>query len=138
MSGSTEYSFRMEKTSYKTQNLIYEELGYKLVVDLEMSGVKQFDWVGIDTNFLKWNVPANEAILPEKRREILDRLAEWSRRNQVRIDIGPSIDMQAYFAEEERAGHRVEKRPDGTTVVYPCPRRSLLAHLIGTIKTFFK
>ena len=138
MSRSSEYFFRMEKTSYKTQDLTYEEPGYKLVIALEMTGGKQFDWVGADTNFLEWDVPAGEVIPLEKRREILCRLAEWSRCNRVRIDIGPPIDMQTYFSEQEHAGCKLERRPDGTTVVYPRPRQSLLAHLIGMISAFLK
>jgi len=107
------YSFRLQKTSYKTQDLIYEEPGYKLIIDLEISGVKQFDWVGSETDLLKWDIPTGKTILPEKCREILNRLTEWSQRHRARIGIGPSIEMQAYFSEGEQAGSRVERRSNG-------------------------
>jgi hypothetical protein len=73
--------------------------------------------IGWDTEFHKWTEPAGEPIPAEKQTEILRRLAEWSRKQSLRIDIGPGIDMNTYFAEQEKKGFKVERRPDGTVVV---------------------
>jgi hypothetical protein len=120
-----EYSFRMERESYKSQNLIYEEPGHKLVVYLEMSGVKHFDWVGCDVEFREWTEPAGELIPADKQAEILGRLDRWSRHREprLRIDIGPPIDMNEFFLEQERRGFKVERRPDGTVAVSHPKRR---------------
>jgi hypothetical protein len=115
------YTFRMEQTSYKSQDLIYEEPGHRLKVYLEMSGVRQYDWLGSDTDFGEWTEPAGEPISEARRNQILDRLAEWGRRNKVRIDISPPIDMAEYFADMERKGWTREHRPDGTQVFKPPP-----------------
>jgi hypothetical protein len=114
MSEVTYFSFRMERTSYKSQDLIYEELRHKLVIYLEMSGVEQFDWVGCDTEFQRWGEPHGEPISAEKRAEILSRLAAWSSRERVRIGIGPPMDMQKMFDDMRHSGWVVEKQPDGT------------------------
>lgn len=43
---------------------------------------------------------------------------QWARTEKgLRIDIGPGIDMNAFFAEQEKKGFKVERRPDGTVVV---------------------
>ena len=134
---TSDHSFRMERTSYKSQDLVYEEPGHRVVVYLEMSGVRRFDWVGCDTSFEKWTEPAGVPIAPEKRAEILRRLDVWSRERRIRIDIGPPMDMEAFFAEQERAGHRVERRADGSVVVYPV-RRSFWARLVGLTRIAFR
>jgi hypothetical protein len=116
------YSFRMERTSYKSQHLIYEEPGHRLQVYLEMSGIRQFDWVGSDTELRQWTDPPGDPISEAKREQILDRLAEWGRLKKVRIDIGPPMDPADYFADLERSGYTMENRADGTTAWIPPPR----------------
>ena len=137
MSNDAEFSFHMEPTSYKSQDLIYEEDNHKLVVYLEMSGVWKFDWVGCDTDFQKWTEPTGQMIPTEKQTQILSRLADWSRNRRLRIDIGPPMNMEEYFAEQEKAGHRVERRADGTVVVYPV-RHNFWERLVGLTKLFFR
>ena len=78
MNNDRNYSFRMERTSYKSQNLIYEELGFKLVIYLESSAIPQYDWLGCDLDFQKWSEPQGEIISEQKRQEILSRLSAWS------------------------------------------------------------
>ena len=126
------FSFRMEQTSYKSQDLIYEEPGFRLVIYLEMSGVRKFDWVGCDTDFDEWTEPAKISIPIEKRSQILERLQDWSRSNRTRIDIGPPMDMNAYFAELESQGCKVERRPDGTVLVVP--PKTILSRVLNMFK----
>jgi hypothetical protein len=136
MTNRADHSFRLESTSYKSRDLIYDEPGHRLVVYLEMSGVRRFDWVGCDTDFAKWTEPAGELISPRKRTEILGRLAEWAREQRLRIGISPPMDWDAYFAEQEKHGSRVERRPDGTVAVYPPQGRSFWARLVGLTRAF--
>lgn len=130
-----EHSFRMERTSYKSQDLIYEELGHKLVVYLEMSGVQQFDWVGCDTGFQKWTEPAGETISLDRQSEILHRLTEWSKSQSIRIGIGPPIDLNAMFAQAENAGFKVERRDDGTVTLTRAKRRGFLSRIFGLFRS---
>ena len=138
MTDSGHYSLRMERTSYKSQDLIYEEPGHRLVVYLEMSGVRQFDWVGCNTELQKWTEPAGEPIPLDKQAEVLRRLSQWSRERRIRIDIGPPSDMETFFAEQERAGCRVERRADGTVAVHPPPYRGFWVRLVGLTRAALK
>lgn len=134
MSRASDWTFRIERTSYKSADLIYEEPGHRLAVYLEMSGVKQFDWVGCDTGLAAWTQPAREPIPPHTRALILERLEEWCRERSVRIDIGPPMDMEAMFSAMEKAGSRVERRPDGTVVVSRPAARGLLARALASAR----
>src|SRR4051794_37832977 len=99
MLSPAEFSFRMQRTNWKSQDLIYDEADHRLIVYLEISGVSKFDWVGTDVGFEKWTVPDGEVISEIKREQILDRLADWAKANKVRIHIGPAISMEEEFAD---------------------------------------
>jgi hypothetical protein len=114
MTDDQEYSIRQERTSWKSIDLIYEELGHRLVVYLEMSGVPQFDWVGVDSAFQAWTYPTGEPIPAGKRDEILARVADWSKQKRVRIDFGPPIDLDAHLEGLRQAGWAIERHDDGT------------------------
>ena len=129
MSSDPEYSFRLVRTSYKSRDLVYEEPGRRLVIYLEMSGARRFDWVGVDESFEAWDVPAGEPIPPAKREQILGRLADWNRARGLRIGIGPAMSMEAIFAGHERDGWTVVRNPDGSTTVSPPQGETLLARL---------
>jgi hypothetical protein len=128
-----DYSFRMERTSYKSQDLVYEEPGHRLVVYLEMSGVRRFDWLACDTDFGRWTEPPGP-IPSEKQAEILRRLADWSRQRRLRIDVGPAMDLDAYFARLEKEGHRLERLADGSVLAHPSPRQGPWARLVALTK----
>ena len=138
MSTDREYSFRMERTSYKSQDLIYEEPGHKLVVYLEMSGLRKVDWVGCETDFHQWTEPPHETIPAHTQAEILRRLATWTQAHRIRIKFGPAIDMKAYFAEQEKAGWTLERRGDGTILARPPAVRGLWARAVGVTKLWLK
>jgi len=123
----TDYSFRMERTSYKSQDLVYEEAGRKLVIYLEMAAaLKKFDWVGCDTSFEKWTVPAGTEIAHETRDMILQRLEVWSAEHRVRIKFGPPVDMRA---ELSKRGWRIEEKKSGVLEARPPRRRGFLSRL---------
>jgi hypothetical protein len=126
MTDLANFAFSMERTSYKSQNPTYIEPGFKLVVYLEMSGIKDFDWVGCDTSFLEWTSPAKEHISEIKRAEIRTRLHEWSRAQGIRLQFGPPMNMQAYLADLQAKGHSIKHQPDGTILVTPKRRVGML------------
>jgi hypothetical protein len=126
MSDSGQFGIRMQRTSYKSQNLIYDEPGFELVVYLEMSGIKEFDWVGCDTSFLAWTAPANESIPDTKRAQIRSRLNDWASAQNIRLQFGPPMDMKAYFSELQAKGHSIEYQPDGTVLLTPRKRGTML------------
>jgi len=118
MEEKQDYSFRIETgEDYKSRNLIYEEPGYKLVVYVEMSGVKQFDWIALNTEFLKWTVPGDILIPEEKKREILFRLDVWCKKKRVRIKIDAPLDMNKMFSDYTKKGYKVEKLAGDLTKV---------------------
>jgi hypothetical protein len=119
----------MERTDWKSQNLIYDESECRLIVYLELSGVAQFDWVGAEADFEKWTVPDGEPISTSKRQEILDRLSDWAKARNVRIDIGRTVSAEEMYADYEKRGWRVENKEDGSTLVSPPPREGLLKRI---------
>jgi hypothetical protein len=115
-----DHSFQMRPHDYGGPGceIFYEEPGYKLEISFDGSGVPQFDFGCDDAQFQKWTEPAGEPIPKEKQEEIIGRLRYWARKEKgLRLDIGPGIDMKAFFEEQEKMGFKVERRPDGTVVV---------------------
>jgi hypothetical protein len=130
MTDDQAFGIRQERTSWKSIDLIYEEPGHQLVVYLEMSGVPEFDWVGVDTAFQAWTAPADKLIPDGKRAEILERVADWSKQKRLRINFGPPIDLEAHLEELRQAGWSVERQEDGTVRATP-PPQSLWRRLLN-------
>ena len=84
MSTSTDYTFRKGQEAYNGLELIYEELGHKLVLYLERSGVRKLDLVVGDTAFQKWTEPAARRFRAHERETIYQRLSDWSRQQLLR------------------------------------------------------
>jgi hypothetical protein len=118
MSTPAEYSFHLDPTTWKSANLVYSEAGYQLAIELERSGLPELDWVGCESEMRSWTTPPGEPISEVKHREILGRLSTWAHQERLRISIGPCKDIETFFSEQEQAGWRVERRPDGTTVLH--------------------
>jgi hypothetical protein len=123
MDTATPYSFRMTRTSYKSQDLVYEEPGHRLVVYLEMSGIRKYDWIACDAAAKKWTKPKGEEIPDQKRAEIMERLSTWSAQQKVRIGFGPPLDLKKMF---EAKGYTVSQRADGVMVYTPPPKRGVV------------
>jgi hypothetical protein len=111
-----QYSFRMVRTSYKSQDLIYEEPGYKLVIYVEMSAGREFDWIGSNTSLKKWTEPKEEKISENQREEFLLRLAAWNEQQKFRIGFARPMDIGKMAGDLEKKGWKVEKRSTGVTV----------------------
>ncbi|MEO7714575.1 MAG: hypothetical protein ABIY70_00095 [Capsulimonas sp.] len=112
----SEFTFRMESTSWKSQDLIYEESGRRLSIYLELSGVPQFDWLASMSDFQTWTTPAGEAILADERQLILDRLASWNGERQIRLDISQPMSIEEMHADCERRKQSQKQRQDGLTL----------------------
>jgi hypothetical protein len=118
MSTPAEYSLRLEPTTWKSANLVYSEAGYQLVLELERSGLPEVDWVGCESELRSWTTPPGEPVSEVKHREILARLSTWAEQERLRIRFFPCKDMETLIAEQVAAGWRVERMPDGTTVLH--------------------
>ncbi|MCW3059935.1 MAG: hypothetical protein JWQ02_1756 [Capsulimonas sp.] len=112
----SEFTFRMESMSWKSQDLIYEESGRSLCIYLELSGVPQFDWLTSMSDFQTWTTPAGEAILADDRQQILDRLASWNGERQIRLDISVPMSAEEMHADCERRKQSQKQRKDGVTL----------------------
>lgn len=123
---SSGYSWRLEDEhdSYRVRSLIYEESGFRLVTDLEMSGVAEFNWLGSDTALSTWTEPKDVPIDDQKREELLIRLASWCREQNTRISLSPDLIEEEYLWREERKGNTVVHNADGTSIVTPSQRTS--------------
>jgi hypothetical protein len=124
------WSFGLEHKSIRDRVLTYEEPGYKLVIGLEASGLKQYDLVGVEEDFQTWTSPAGEQMGAAKREEILSRLESWAAVQRLRVWFGPGQTVEEVLAEMRVAGWTPEVLPDGQTRYHP-PRHSLVARLRG-------
>ena len=129
MDTSTPYSFRMVRTSYKSQDLVYEEVGHKLIIYLEVAAVRKYDWIGGDTALGKWTEPKEEKIPEDRRAKILRRLSAWSQEEKVRIGFGPPLDMEKMASDFQKKGWSVEKREGGVTAFKSPTKRGILAQI---------
>lgn len=108
------YSLRMERTSYKSQDLIYEEPGFELVVYLELSGLPQYTWVGSQGDLETWTAPAASPIPASKRDEIAARIETWAAARDFVIQLYPQdagqtdpVDYAAYGWDAKRRGNKL-------------------------------
>ena len=131
MQTAPQFSFRMIRTSYKSQYLVYEEHGHKLVIYLEMSGVRKFDWVGCDTAFQKWSEPVDGEISTTQQEEIRQRLSDWSEQQKVRIGFGPALDINKLASDFESKGWMAER--DGKVIKLTSPKKIGIAARIRAI-----
>ena len=136
MDEDLKYTFKLsDGVDYKSRYLNYEEAEHKLSVYLEMAG-KGYDWGAVDTAFNQWTEPKGKPISEAKREEILARLIEWSKKEKIRIHIGPPIDKEKMLNDYEKKGWGVEHFPDGSTKVSPPKRKNILQRFIGLFKEF--
>ncbi len=128
-----EYEFKLKRTSYKSADLTYEADGRTLVVYLEMSGTREFDWLGCDSGFERWSEPTREPIDATERAQILSRLQSWASKKNLKSDIGPGMNEEEYFQLMSKDGWTMHTRSDGATEWRP-PQRSL----VKRVEMFFR
>jgi hypothetical protein len=102
----SQYSFELLPTSARTRNLVYEAVGRRLVVELQLSGAGQFDWVGCEQDFLSWTEPVGETISTDQGALIRSRLKDWSLQKKLRIGIGPCPDRPGMVRKAIATGPR--------------------------------
>jgi hypothetical protein len=123
MSDSGAFTLRMKRTSYKSQDLYYEEPGFTLKVYLEMSGVPDYDFVGVINAFDNWTEPAGAPISEGKRDQILQRIQAWSISERVRLDFSPPMNFDVALQDMGRKGWMIDRQSD-RTVRATAPNRS--------------
>jgi hypothetical protein len=124
----------MVRTSYKSQDLIYEEPGYKLVIYLEMSVKGKLDWIACDTTLEKWTEPREENITEVHLAKIIQRLSVWSEQQKVRIGFGSPLDLQKMGSDLEKKGWTIEKRDNGVTAFRPPAKRGFAAQVRSLLR----
>lgn len=127
------YSLRLERTSYKTRDLVYESADHKLVVYLEMSGVSEYDWVGRYSDFGEWTAPRGERITPEQRGEILKRLVHWSRRQNLCIALEERFATDQWINDQKKLGLATRSLEEGTVVISTPRRRGFIARMLKRV-----
>ena len=98
-------------TSYKDFTLTYREGDRVFHYEVELSGVKQYHFVGLDTQFQSWNTPA----VPMSREDaarVRANLEQWGRERGTPIGIGPPIDLVAQDESLRSQGFTIEQGVD--------------------------
>ena len=116
---SSQFSLQMKTTSYKSQDLIYEEPGYRLVVYVEMCFAKGFDWTCGYGDFENWTFPEGEPISPEKQEEIIRRVEDWSRKEGEPVLISPIPPKEEVIAFYQSHGFEILHISEDSYVAYP-------------------
>jgi hypothetical protein len=124
------YLFRLERTSYKSRDLVYESDGHKLVVYLEMSGVSDVDWVGGYSEFSEWETPRGEQITSEQRAEILKRLVDWSRSQNLCVALEKKSASDKWINDQKALGFATRAHKNGTVVISTPPRIQFIARML--------
>jgi hypothetical protein len=114
-----EYRIELIRTSPKTQDLIYYEGSRRLVVYLELAGFGKTDWVGADEDLSRWSAPAGVLVPADKKAEILSRIADWSKQNRIRLDIGPGLTRDEFLARQQADGWTLQTIADGSVLATP-------------------
>ena len=100
------------RLSYKDLELTYREPGRALIVPVEMSGVPEFDFVGVDTAFAQWTDPPGVTLSPDEQSAVKSRIHQWSATQGLRLGFGPPVDIEAYFAKRQTDGWKVVRGRD--------------------------
>src|SRR5258705_2676951 len=93
--------------------LTYIEGDRSLALELEMSGVPEFDWVATEQSLRTWTQPKGIAVESVHQAEIKARLVEWGRSRGLRIGIHPGVGVEAVLDRARAAGWSVERTADG-------------------------
>ena len=92
--------------------LTYQESGRTLEIYLELSGVREYDYVGRDSAFTTWTVPPHEPIAEDERAAIRRRIDAWAVSNRLRLGFGPPIDLSDILQRFTAAGATVTEGKD--------------------------
>ncbi len=107
--------------------LRYEEPGYKLELHFDLTGFGvPYDWVGADSAFDAWSLPAGVPISEARRREIRQRVEAPAIANRLRIGFEPPMTPEQITEQMRAAGWVDHIRPDGAVEWKPPRRRSIL------------
>jgi hypothetical protein len=112
MSDPEPFTISSRRLSYKDLELTYRETGRTLIVPVEMSGVREFDFVGVDTAFAQWADPPGLTISANEQSTVKARIGQWAASEGLRLGFGPPVDLEAYFAERQSEGWKLIRGRD--------------------------
>ena len=100
------------RLSYKDLELTYSEPGRTWIVPVEMSGVPEFDFVGVDTAFAQWTDPPGVTLSLDEQSAVKSWIHQWSATENLRLGYGPPVDIEAYFAKRQAEGWKIVRGRD--------------------------
>ena len=80
-----DYGIDLVRSSAKTQDLTYMEGSRRLVVEIELAGFGKADWVALDSDLDSWTASQGQAVTPEEKQRIRERINDWCRRQRIRV-----------------------------------------------------
>jgi len=112
MSESPPFTISSRRHSYKDLELVYREHARSLQLSVEMSGVPEYDFVGVDTAFARWTEPQGVALSAEEQSVVRSRIEQWLASEGMRVAFGPPADFEAYFARRQAEGWTIIRGRD--------------------------
>jgi hypothetical protein len=106
------FTISSRRLSYKDLELTYRDASRTLIVSVEMSGIREFDFVGVDTSFAQWADPPGLTLNAEEQSAVKSRIHQWSVSEGLRLGFGPPVDMEAYFAKRQAEGWKIVRGRD--------------------------
>ena len=106
------FTISSRRLGYKELELTYRVAGRTLIVFVEMSGVAEFDFVGVDTAFAQWTDPPSVDLSADERSSAKSRIHQWASGEGLRLGFGPPIDWEAYFTKRQAEGWRIIRGRD--------------------------
>jgi hypothetical protein len=73
------FTISSRRLSYKDLELTYRDASRTLIVPVEMSGIREFDFVGVDTSFAQWADPPGLTLSAEEQSAVKSRIHQWRR-----------------------------------------------------------
>jgi hypothetical protein len=123
------FTISSRRLDHKDLEVTYRERGRVLVLPLEMSGIREFDFVGVDTSFAQWADPPNVGLSEDEQLIVKSRIDQWASSKGLRLGFGPPVDMEAYLAECQAKGWKIVRGRDAaglvTVTFVPSPRLRL-------------
>ena len=139
MSELAPFTVATRRLSYKDVELSYREDRRVLIVNMETSGVPEYSHVGVDTAFAQWTDPPGVTLSADEQLTVKNRIEHWAASKGLRFHFGPPVDMNAYYAEREAQGWKINRGRDSAgrvTVTFDPPLRIRLRWWLAKLWKF--
>ncbi len=104
------FAIELRQDSYRDATVLYQDAGRTLEIRLEMSGVPQYDFVGLDSAFAFWTTPPQVAIGDADQATIRARIEAWAASRHLRLGFGPALFLEDMIREAVANGFEVSSR----------------------------